>query len=86
MIWNDMPNLMSNNLHASVVYKFQPRSTITKSSTTFLFNDGLTWFKLEEKLNSYRYPHKKHVFERKMIDESNMPMKIQENKFLRMHI
>ena len=45
-----MPNVLSNNLHASVIYEFQPRPTITKSRINFSFDDGWMWLKLEVKV------------------------------------
>ena len=39
---DDMSNMLRNNLHTIVVFKFPSRPIVTKLSTTILFDIGLT--------------------------------------------
>ena len=47
-----------NILHARVAFEFLPRPTISIFNPNFSFDDRLTWFHLEMKLDSCRYINK----------------------------
>ena len=67
-------------------FKFWTRPTVTVLGITFSFDNGLTRFELEMKVDSCRYPHMKQVLNPKIIDGSNKPMNSLGNKVLGMQI